>query len=88
MVRYGDLTAVDGVSLRARAGEVLAVLGPNGAGKTSTVEVLEGFRRPSGGRVRVLGLDPLADHRQLVGDTHTEASQLTYGLMCLHRLTY
>ena len=66
VVRYGDLTAVDGVSLRARAGEVLAVLGPNGAGKTSTVEVLEGFRRPSGGRVRVLGLDPLADHRQLV----------------------
>jgi ABC-2 type transport system ATP-binding protein len=66
VVRYGDLTAVDGVSLRARSGEVVAVLGPNGAGKTSTVEVLEGFRRPTAGRVRVLGLDPLADHRQLV----------------------
>jgi len=66
VVRYGDLTAVDGVSLRAWAGEVLAVLGPNGAGKTSTVEVLEGFRRPGDGRVRVLGLDPVADHRQLV----------------------
>lgn len=66
VVRYGDLTAVDGVSLRASAGEVVAVLGPNGAGKTSTVETLEGYRRPSAGRVRVLGLDPVADHRRLV----------------------
>ena len=66
VVRYGELTAVDGVSFGARRGEVVAVLGPNGAGKTSTVETLEGFRRPSAGRVRVLGLDPVADHRQLV----------------------
>jgi ABC-2 type transport system ATP-binding protein len=41
------------------------VLGPNGAGKTSTVEVLEGYRRPTGGSVRVLGLDPIADHGRL-----------------------
>jgi ABC-2 type transport system ATP-binding protein len=66
VVRYGTLTAVDGISFTARAGEVLTVLGPNGAGKTSTVETLEGYRRPSGGRVRVCGLDPFADHRRLV----------------------
>ena len=36
------------------------MLGPNGAGKTSTIEVLEGYRRPNGGRARVLGLDPVA----------------------------
>jgi ABC-2 type transport system ATP-binding protein len=56
--RYGDRTAVDGLSLRARSGTVLALLGPNGAGKTSTVEVCEGFRTADGGTVRVLGLDP------------------------------
>lgn len=56
--RYGDLVAVDQLSLVATAGQVLALLGPNGAGKTSTVEVCEGFRRADGGQVRVLGLDP------------------------------
>src|SRR5437764_12942938 len=65
VVRYGDVTAVDGLSLSASAGEVLALLGPNGAGKTTTVETAEGYRRPSGGTVRVLGLDPIADRRRL-----------------------
>lgn len=64
-VRYGEVVAVDGVSFSAEAGTILALLGPNGAGKTSTVETLEGFRRPSAGTVRVLGLDPLADHAEL-----------------------
>jgi ABC-2 type transport system ATP-binding protein len=54
----GERTAVDGLSLSARSGSVLAVLGPNGAGKTTTVEVCEGFREPDGGTVRVLGLPP------------------------------
>ena len=66
VVRYGELRAVDGLSLRAEAGEVLALLGPNGAGKTSTVETLEGFRRPDGGSVRVLGLDPVGQRRELL----------------------
>ncbi len=65
VVRYGATTAVDGLSLHASAGEVLAILGPNGAGKTSTVETLEGYRRAAEGRVRVLGLDPGSDHRAL-----------------------
>jgi ABC-2 type transport system ATP-binding protein len=43
------------------------VLGPNGAGKTSTVETLEGYRRPAGGMVQVLGLNPIADHAALSG---------------------
>jgi ABC-2 type transport system ATP-binding protein len=58
---------VDGIDLAAASGEVLVVLGPNGAGKTSTVETLEGYRRPDGGAVRVLGLDPIADHAALSG---------------------
>jgi ABC-2 type transport system ATP-binding protein len=59
--RYGPKTAVDGLSLTARRGEVTAVLGPNGAGKTSTIEVCEGYRKADGGTVRVLGLDPARD---------------------------
>ena len=66
VVRYGSTVAVDGLSLSADPGEVVALLGPNGAGKTSTVESLEGYRRPAGGQVRVLGLDPRADHARLV----------------------
>ena len=63
----GTPVAVDDLDLTASAGEVLVVLGPNGAGKTSTVETLEGYRRPVAGRVRVLGLDPQDDHAALSG---------------------
>jgi ABC-2 type transport system ATP-binding protein len=56
--RYGGATALDGLSLTAESARVTALLGPNGAGKTTTVEICEGFRRPDGGTVRVLGLDP------------------------------
>jgi ABC-2 type transport system ATP-binding protein len=61
-VHHGDVVAVDGLSLHADHGEVLALLGPNGAGKTSTVETVEGFRRPTRGRVAVIGLDPVDQH--------------------------
>ncbi|MCX0243212.1 ABC transporter ATP-binding protein [Streptomyces drozdowiczii] len=63
--RYGDKTAVDGLDLEIPAGAVTAVLGPNGAGKTTTIETCEGYRRPDGGTVRVLGLDPVADAARL-----------------------
>jgi ABC-2 type transport system ATP-binding protein len=69
-VRYGPAgtpPAVDGVDLAAEAGEVVVVLGPNGAGKTSTVETLEGYRRPVAGKARVLGLNPIDDHAALSG---------------------
>lgn len=59
--RYGDVRAVDGLSLAVAPGEVFGLLGPNGAGKTSTVETMEGYRTADGGTVRVLGLDPVAD---------------------------
>ncbi|MFI6786515.1 ABC transporter ATP-binding protein [Nonomuraea sp. NPDC050383] len=56
---HGPFEAVRGISFEVAAGEVFALLGRNGAGKTTTVEVLAGFRRPDGGSVRVLGLDPV-----------------------------
>jgi ABC-2 type transport system ATP-binding protein len=55
---YGDIEAVRGIDLEVRQGEVFAFLGPNGAGKTTTVEILEGYRKRSGGEVTVLGEDP------------------------------
>ena len=66
VVRYPrGVTAVDGLSFTADAGEVVALLGPNGAGKTTTVETLEGYKSPTSGSVRVLGLDPVRDHAKL-----------------------
>ncbi len=65
VIRYGDRVAVDQLNFAVAPGTVTALLGPNGAGKTSTVEALEGYRRPASGQVRVLGLDPDADHAQL-----------------------
>jgi ABC-2 type transport system ATP-binding protein len=62
---YGSFAAVKGIDFEVRAGEVFGLLGPNGAGKTSTVEILEGLRSRSGGRVSVLGCDPEVQTRQL-----------------------
>src|ERR1035441_8462657 len=61
---YGNLVAVDGVSLRAGKGETIGLLGPNGAGKTTTVSMIAGLLRPDSGEV-------LIDGRRLQGDTDT-----------------
>ena len=65
--RYGAETALEGIDLEVEegAGIILGLLGPNGAGKTTLLEILEGLRAPSGGRVRVLGLDPTVEPRRL-----------------------
>ena len=55
--RFGDLTAVDGISFAVRQGEVFGILGPNGAGKTTTIRMVYGFSPLSGGRLTVFGLD-------------------------------
>jgi ABC-2 type transport system ATP-binding protein len=55
--RYGDLTAVNGISFTVNKGEIFAFLGPNGAGKTTTVEMLECLRTPTSGKAYVLGYD-------------------------------
>ena len=56
--QYGDVTAVDGIDLGIRKGEVFGLLGPNGAGKSTTVEILQGNRARDAGEVSVLGSDP------------------------------
>jgi ABC-2 type transport system ATP-binding protein len=62
---YAGRTVVDGLSFSVQTGEVFALLGPNGAGKTTTVEILEGYRHADAGYVRVLGLDPSRQGREL-----------------------
>jgi ABC-2 type transport system ATP-binding protein len=61
---YGATEAVRGIDLEVNRGEVFAFLGPNGAGKTTTVEILEGYRRRTGGEVNVLGEDPARAGRE------------------------
>jgi ABC-2 type transport system ATP-binding protein len=67
--RYGDFTAVDGVSFSAADHEILGMLGPNGAGKTTTIRMITGFLPPTSGRVTVAGRDlfdsPTEVRRQL-----------------------
>ena len=57
--RFGDIHAVDGISLRVRQGEVLGFLGPNGAGKSTTMKMLTGFLEPDAGSARIAGIDVL-----------------------------
>ncbi|MET9884163.1 ABC transporter ATP-binding protein [Streptomyces sp. NPDC006430] len=61
--QYGEVTAVDGLDLTIRQGEVFGLLGPNGAGKSTTVEILQGHRERDGGEVSVLGADPASAGR-------------------------
>ena len=59
--RYGDFTAVDGLTLDAAAGEIFGFLGPNGAGKTTTIRIIAGLSLPTTGAVHVNGIDVLTD---------------------------
>jgi len=55
--KFGDFTAVDGLSFHVDEGEIFGLLGPNGAGKTTTIKMITGLLRPTSGRIEVLGMD-------------------------------
>jgi ABC-2 type transport system ATP-binding protein len=63
--RYGEVTAVDGISFQVVHGEIFGMVGPNGSGKTTTIECIEGLREPDEGQISVLGLDPWRDVYEL-----------------------
>jgi ABC-2 type transport system ATP-binding protein len=63
--RFGDFTAVDGVSLEVGEGEIFGFLGPNGAGKSTTIRMLCGLLRPSSGEGRVNGLDMVSQSERI-----------------------
>jgi ABC-2 type transport system ATP-binding protein len=87
--RYGDLVAVDGISLSVQRGEIFGILGPNGAGKTTTLEMIEGLRRPDGGEVVVDGLavwpEPKAVKRRI--GVQLQATAL-FDYQKLHEIIY
>ena len=68
--KYGNLTAVNNVSLTIEEGEIFGLLGPNGAGKTTTIEMIEGLRKPDGGSIKVCGMDMAKDRdrvKEIIG---------------------
>ena len=78
---YGDVAAVHDISFDVMPGEVFALLGPNGAGKTTTIEILEGYRRATGGEVSVLGFNPtnrMPEFRERVGIVLQQTGANTY----------
>lgn len=72
---YGQTVAVEDVSFDVRQGEIFGIVGPNGAGKTTTIETLIGLRKPDGGTVSVLGMDPQADARALGNRVGTQLQE-------------
>lgn len=77
-LRYGERYAVRDVSFDLREGEILAIIGPNGAGKTSTVECLEGLRRPTSGRVAFLDRNPRENRRALYAQVGVQLQETQY----------
>src|SRR5215813_14402387 len=63
--RFGDFTAVDGIDFELYRGEAFGFLGPNGAGKSSTMRMIGCVSPPSAGQLSILGLDPVADGREI-----------------------
>ena len=76
--RYGDVLAVDHLSLSVERGEIFGLLGPNGAGKTTTLEIVEGLQRPDSGRVNVLGLDGATRSREIKARTGVQLQASSY----------
>jgi ABC-2 type transport system ATP-binding protein len=81
--RRAEVRAVDGISLRIDAGEAVGYIGPNGAGKSTTIKMLTGILVPTAGTVRVCGLDPVRQRRELarrIGVVFGQRSQLWWDL--------
>jgi len=81
--RYGDLQAVNGISFTVKKGEVFALLGQNGAGKTTSVEIIETIRKPTSGKVSLLGMDVTKEKHKIV----SRIGVLPQGFSSFNRIT-
>jgi ABC-2 type transport system ATP-binding protein len=81
--RFGDFTAVEGVSFTIQAGEVVGYLGPNGSGKTTTIRMLLGLLRPTSGQARVLNFDAVKQSEQI----RSRAGYMSQKFALYHELT-
>src|SRR6266496_6647310 len=93
--KYGEVSAVDDISLDVKAGEIFAFLGPNGAGKTTTIKMLTTLLTPTSGSIQIDGLDPTThstDVRRLFGivfqDPSLDQELTAYENMDLHGVLY
>jgi ABC-2 type transport system ATP-binding protein len=93
--KFGDVTAVDGVSFDVGAGEIFAFLGPNGAGKTTTIQMLTTLQRPTSGSINLDGIDPSVrpnDARRSFGivfqDPSLDSELTAYENLELHGVLY
>ena len=75
---YKSLRAVENVSFSVNAGEILAVIGQNGSGKTSTVECIEGLRKPDGGLIRVFGKNPWLHRSEVYKEMGIQLQEAEY----------
>lgn len=75
---YKSLHAVQDVSFSVKAGEILAVIGQNGSGKTSTVECIEGLRKPDSGLIRVFGKDPWLHRSEVYKEMGVQLQEAEY----------
>ena len=72
---YGPVTAVDDISFSVKKGEIYGIVGPNGAGKTTTIESLVGLRKPDGGTISILGMNPQTSSQALGNRIGTQLQQ-------------
>jgi ABC-2 type transport system ATP-binding protein len=76
--RYRTVTAVDGISFTVEPGEIFGMIGPNGAGKTTTIECCLGLRQPTSGETRLLGMDPIAERKELFRHVGVQLQETAY----------
>lgn len=75
---YQTVQAIEDVSFHVEAGEIVAIIGQNGSGKTSTVECMEGLRKPDSGQIRVFGQDPWLHRRQVYQKMGVQLQETEY----------